>query len=55
MNYYIFSIKWSQTDHEKIIVEAGSKAAAITLANRSYRDAAYVDYEGQAKLLKSPY
>jgi len=52
MTYFIFELKWSQTDHSKVIVEAESKEDAQTFANHIWggeHGARYIDCVGTVK------
>jgi len=47
MNYYIFRIEWSQTDHNMVIVQAASRAAAEAhLKRNGDRGPRYVTFYG---------
>jgi hypothetical protein len=51
MEYHIFIVEWSQTDKDKYIIIADSKAQAVSLANDKFqpgtrRGAEYVQYFG---------
>ncbi len=41
--YYVFSVKWSQTDHEHYIVHTNSRAAAQKTIDARYPNAYYRD------------
>lgn len=53
-SYYIFRIEYSQTDHDMIIVEAESRAAAEAYLKRNGdRGPRYVTFYGQSPIVKA--
>jgi hypothetical protein len=50
MKYYIFSVCWSQTDHDKVIVQAPTKKDAENALTRSPLNPHHFSYEGEATL-----
>ena len=51
MKYFIFTLRWSQTDHTKIIIQAATKMIAQDRADRM--GARYAECEGEADMLKA--
>ena len=51
MTYYMFSIKWSQTDHDKVIIEAETKEMAQEYADYIWSEARYRECQGTAQKL----
>lgn len=49
--YHIYSIRWSQTDHETVIVKAESRKEAQQLVDALYAGAFYRDHVGQTEKL----
>lgn len=49
--YYVFSLKFSQTDHEMVIVEAKTENAAKHYLAVNYPTARYIDFRGKTDLL----
>jgi hypothetical protein len=53
-SYYIFRIEWSQTDHNMVIVEATSRAAAEAWLKRNGdHGPRYVTFYGESSIVKA--
>lgn len=49
--YYIYKIRWSQTNVELVVVEAESQAVADQVIDEKYADARYRDKAGSTDTL----